>query len=141
MPDFDTLAALHAKCFVTPRPWSAAELSNLCDGAGVFLITEPSGFVLGRSIAGEAELLTIAVNPEARRQGIGGRLVAQFLSKAQSSGAESAFLEVSSENPAAIALYDSSGFQRAGKRKAYYQDPQGRAIDALVMTRPLKAPS
>lgn len=103
------------------------------------MIEEPAGFLLGRSIAGEAELLTLAVDPEARRQGIGRRLVEAFLQKSCETKAETAFLEVSSENQAAITLYEATGFRQAGKRRAYYHSPDGRAVDALVLQHDLKA--
>ena len=139
MPDYSALARLHEQCFVTPRAWSASEIESLCQTAGCFLIEEPAGFLLGRSIAGEAELLTLAVDPEARRQGIGRRLVEAFLKKSCETKAETVFLEVSSENPAAIALYGATGFRQAGKRRAYYHSPDGRAVDALVLQQDLGA--
>ena len=51
--------------------------------------------------------------------------------------AQRAFLEVSAENPAAIALYDLAGFRTEGRRRGYYAPPQGARIDALVMARDL----
>lgn len=134
----DTLAALHARAFVTPAPWNAASFAGLLADPLVFLLVEgDAGFLLGRAVAGEAELLTIAVAPEARRRGLGRRLVSRFLYQARLRGAERAFLEVAADNPPAIALYRSSGFQRAGTRRGYYQSPQGHRINALVLARDL----
>ncbi|MBZ4690253.1 MAG: rimI [Cereibacter sp.] len=130
----DALAALHGRVFTVPRPWSAAEIAGLLDSAGVFLLTEPQGFLMGRAIAGEAELLTLAVAPEARRQGIGARLVAGFLTEARARQAESAFLEVAADNGAALALYDAAGFRQAGRRRGYYATAAG-PVDALVLSR------
>ena len=133
-----TLAALHARCFQTPRPWSEAEFETLLADPLVFLLVEgDAGLLLGRAVAGEAELLTIAVAPEARRRGLGRKLMARFLYQAQLRGVERAFLEVAADNPAAIALYESSGFQPAGMRRGYYQSPTGQRIDALVLARDL----
>ncbi len=132
------LAALHARCFRTPPPWSAADFATFVADPLAFLLVEgDAGFLLGRAVAGEAELLTLAVAPESRRLGLGRRLVARFVYQAQLRQAQRAFLEVSAENPAAIALYDSAGFRAEGRRRGYYATPQGARIDALVMARDL----
>lgn len=136
-----TLAALHAACFTTPRPWSEAEIAGFLASPLVFLLTEPQGFLLGRVVAGEAELLTLAVAPDARRHGVGGRLLGEFLTAAQARGAESAFLEVAEPNTAARALYATAGFVPAGKRRGYYHAPDGSLQDALVLVRTLTKPS
>lgn len=133
----EAMAALHARCFTTPRPWSAAEFAHLLVEPLCFALTEPGGVLLGRAVAGEAELLTLAVAPEARRKGIAARLLAGFLAEATARQAESAFLEVAADNAAAIALYGRGGFATAGRRRAYYARPDGPALDALVMTRAL----
>lgn len=131
------MAAIHAACFVTPRPWSAADISATLDSAFVFALSEAQGFLLGRVVAGEAELLTLAVAPAARKVGIGGRLVDAFLVEAKIRGAESAFLEVSAANLPAQRLYAAKGFEPQGKRRAYYKTPEGIRLDALVLLRPL----
>jgi [ribosomal protein S18]-alanine N-acetyltransferase len=134
----EALEALHARAFRTPPPWSAADFAGFLGDPLCFLLVEgDAAFLLGRAVAGEAELLTLAVAPDARRRGLGRRLVARFLYQALLRGAESAFLEVSSENAAAIALYESSGFARTGLRREYYRDRDGRRIDAVIMSRTL----
>lgn len=135
------MAALHSRCFTTPRPWSAHEISQLLTDPQVFSLRAPAGFLLGRSVAGEAELLTLAVAPEARRQGLGARLVAAFLAEAIARQSEIAFLEVAEGNDAAIALYVAQGFAPAGRRRAYYRTPEGAPVDALVLSRLLSPAS
>lgn len=130
------LAALHAQCFTVPRPWSAAEFAAFLASPHVVLLTAPQGFALGRVIADEAELLTIAVAPDERRRGTGRALLAALLTAVAERGAKTIFLEVSVENESAIALYRSAGFADSGRRKAYYRDAD-RAIDALVLQRPV----
>ena len=76
------MAALHDACFTTPRPWSEAEIADLLASPLVFALTQPRAFLLGRVVAGEAELLTIAVHPDQRRAGLGGALVGAFLTEA-----------------------------------------------------------
>ncbi|MGL4278861.1 MAG: ribosomal protein S18-alanine N-acetyltransferase [Albidovulum sp.] len=137
MTDPATLAGIHAASFRNPRPWSADEIAAILSGTGTFLLTAPHGFLIGRAIAGEAELLTLAVAPDARRQGSGGRLLADFLAESARRGAESAFLEVAADNAAALALYRRHGFAEAGRRRGYYRDSPGEALDAIVMSRRL----
>lgn len=132
------LAALHARCFTTPRPWSEAEFAAFLQDPLAFLLTEgDAAFLLGRAVAGEAELLTLAVAPESRRLGLARKLVARFLYQARLRAAETAFLEVAADNEAARALYVASGFTESGRRRNYYENPQGVRIDALVMQRAL----
>ncbi len=132
---FDEMAAIHAACFTTPKPWSAAEIARTLDSAFVFVLTEPSGFLIGRVVAGEAELITLAVDPSARKRGTGGRLVDGFLAEAKVRGAESVFLEVAANNLPAQSLYARKGFEPKGKRRGYYQTPTGARLDALVLAR------
>ncbi len=136
----DALAALHARAFRTPAPWSAADFAGLLSDPLVFLLVEgDAGFLLGRAVAGEAELLTIAVAPEARRRGLGHKLMARFLYQARVRAAERAFLEVAADNVPAIGLYESAGFAAAGRRRGYYLSPERERIDALVLARELAA--
>lgn len=132
------LAALHARSFTTPRPWTEAEFAGfLADPLAFLLIEGDAGFLLGRAVAGEAELLTFAVTPEARQRGLGRKLVSRFLYQARLRGADSAFLEVAEDNAPARALYAQAGFVEAGRRRRYYHAPDGRAVDALVLRRVL----
>ena len=128
------LAALHAACFTSPRPWSEAEFAGFLSNRLVFLLTEPGGFLLGRVIADEAEILTLAVDPACRRRGIAARLVDAFLTESKQRGAASAFLEVAESNSAARALYASAGFTESGRRRGYYDRLDGGAEDGLVLS-------
>lgn len=128
----DQLAALHLRCFGShPRPWSAPEFEDLLNSPLNFLLTRPQGFLLGRAVAGEAELLTLAVAPEARRQGIASALLGDFALASQARGAGLAFLEVAAGNDAAIALYSRAGWESTGRRRSYYAP----GIDAILMRR------
>lgn len=130
--DAARLAALHAAAF--DRPWSAGEIAALMATPGVFALTiDLQGFILCRSIAGEAEILTVAVDPAARRGGVGRALVEAAAGLAAQDGAESLFLEVAHDNTAALALYASAGFERVGLRRGYCAP----GADAVVMRRAL----
>lgn len=137
------LAGLHARAF--DRPWSAAEIAKLMENASVFaILSQPAdgadGFAMGWAVAGDAELLTVAVIPEARRKGVGAALVSALCAAALLRGAVSLHLEVAEDNAAARGLYRKLGFEDAGRRHAYYPGAQG-AIDAIVMRRKLPAPA
>lgn len=128
--DAGLLAALHAPCFHSP--WDEAAFAELLGQAGVFAAATGEGFILCRVILDEAEILTLAVRPEARGGGLGGRLTASAADIARAAGAERLFLEVAEDNTAARALYARAGFVQTGRRKAYYETAQGR-IDALIL--------
>lgn len=130
----DALATLHAACFTRPRPWSPAEFAGLLTSPATRLFQSPDGFLLARIIADEAELLTLAVSPTARRTGQGATLVLRFLADAAAAGAETAFLEVAADNVPAISLYRRTGWTEAGRRRNYYAP----GVDALVLRRDLR---
>jgi ribosomal-protein-alanine N-acetyltransferase len=126
------LADVHAGAFDTP--WDAAAFAALLDQAGVFVVEDADGFILMRAVADEAEILTLAVRPGARRRGVGGRLVAQGAAAAAARGAVQLFLEVADDNAAARALYARAGFVEAGRRPGYYTRADGTRWDALLLT-------
>lgn len=130
--DAAILAGLHAAAF--DKPWSAGEIAALMTTPGVFALTaDLQGFILCRSIAGEAEILTLAVTPAARRLGVGRALVEAAAGLAATQAAACLFLEVAHDNVPALALYAAAGFERVGLRKGYYLS----GADAVVMRRAL----
>jgi ribosomal-protein-alanine N-acetyltransferase len=126
--DAGLLAQLHHTSFLDP--WDKTAICDLLAGPGVFAVFTEKGFVLARAAGGEAEILTLAVAPAARGQGLGRRLLESAARHAVSLGAQSMFLEVGTDNPAALALYAGLGFTRVGQRKAYYASS---GADAWVM--------
>jgi ribosomal-protein-alanine N-acetyltransferase len=130
------MAALYARAFPNGRAWSAAEIAEFCDAPG-FAVSTETGFALGRAVAGEAELVTIAVDPDARRQGAGRSLLAAFEAGARARGTARAFLEVADDNAAALALYAAAGWTETGRRSGYYARGAGR-VDAVTMAKRLE---
>ncbi len=127
-------ARLHAAAFPPAESWGADAIALMLGLPGAFGLLQPGlGFILARVAADEAEVLTIAVAPEARRQGLGGRLLAAAMAGAVARGAASMFLEVADRNAPARALYEAAGFTGVGLRKRYYPD----GADALVLRREL----
>lgn len=74
-------------------------------------------------IVDEAHITILAIAPAHRRQGLGRVLLLALLEEARVQGMTRATLEVRATNEVAIALYESLGFQEAGRRKQYYQNP------------------
>ena len=129
----ERLAEIHRAAFSRERPWSADEFHSLLDSAHVRLFQHAHGFALTRTIAGESELLTLAVDPTRHRQGIGRSLTQDWLN-ALTGIAETAFLEVAADNSAAIRLYLALGFDEVGRRPAYYAQKNATSVDAIVMS-------
>lgn len=96
------------------------------------------GFVLARHAPGEDELLLIGVRPAARGRGVGRTLLSRFETEARGRGAEQAFLEMRSNNPAQR-LYRAAGYLPIGRRPAYYRTLSGDAIDALTFGKSLQS--
>jgi ribosomal-protein-alanine N-acetyltransferase len=147
-PRFGKLCArIHAQSF--PHPWSAEEFESLLAGRDVIAHAvglpssfwrqnqEPSGFILSRQAADQAEILTIAVTPKARGKGLGAALLAAHLPALAALRVKSLFLEVEAGNKAAIRLYEGFGFRQVGERKAYYRAADGGRATALVLRRDL----
>jgi len=134
----EELAALHARAFAgRGRAWRAAEFARLLDSPHVIVTGSARGFALGRVAAGEAELLSIATDPDLRRRGLARTALTALHEAAAARGAERIFLEVGAENHAARALYAALGYRLAGRRAGYYRAPQGEREDALILARPL----
>jgi len=126
----DALAAIHAAAFRGQEVWSASVFAGQLALPGTFALLDPvGGMVLARVIAEEAEILTLAVVPAARRGGVAGRLLAGAMRRAAAAGATKMFLEVATTNLPARAVYDRAGFVRVGRRARYYAG----GGDALVL--------
>jgi len=135
--DAADMAALHAGAF--DAPWREPDIAQILASPGGFGVVArdggrpPAGFILARAIAGEAEILTLAVDPASRRGGIGLALLTAAIGIAQENGAAAMFLEVADDNAAALALYARAGFAEAGRRRGYYRRAGGTAVDARVL--------
>lgn len=117
-----------------PDPWPAAILGHeLSHPRSFVLVACPAGapaagYVSFRQGVDEAELLRLAVAAPERRRGVGRSLVEAGLRRLRAARFSSCFLEVRPDNTAALALYESMGFEPTGRRRAYYRD----GTDALV---------
>jgi ribosomal-protein-alanine N-acetyltransferase len=129
------MAAVHAAAVPGGEAWDAAAIAVQLALPGTFGLVDPEGgMVLARVAADEAEILALAVTPQARRQGRGTALLAAAEARAAGGGARVLYLEVADRNGAARALYARAGYVPAGRRRGYYRDGD----DALVLRKPLK---
>ena len=141
--DLPRLASAHAQAF--DIPWDEAMIAELLAGPGAYALlavdADTLGMVLCRAVAGEAEVLTLAVPPWTRRKGVALALMTAAMGAARALGAKVMFLEVDVDNDAAVGLYERLGFTRAGLRKAYYDRGAEPRADALVMRLDLTSAS
>jgi ribosomal-protein-alanine N-acetyltransferase len=87
-----------------------------------------TGFIIGRQMADEAEVLNLAVAPPARRKGQGSAVLKAALVEFRTRGVSRVYLEVRESNLAARAFYAKHGFSQSGKRLNYYRKPEEAAI-------------
>jgi ribosomal-protein-alanine N-acetyltransferase len=128
------MAEMHAESFAANQAWGVSAITLMLGLPGHFGLLAvrqdaPLGFALGRVQADQAEILTIAVRPGARGQGVGRALLHGLLAEAAKRGALELFLEVAEPNAAARALYAGAGAKEVGRRRRYYAD----GADALVL--------
>ncbi|HLL27249.1 MAG TPA: GNAT family N-acetyltransferase [Xanthobacteraceae bacterium] len=139
--DAAALAALHGRSFA--HGWSESEFERLLSDRAVIAHVArasgrgtPVGFLLSRCAADEAEILTVAVAPAARGQGIAGQLLARHLGRLAALGTARIFLEVKETNRPARRLYARAGFREVGRREGYYARREGSG-SALTLQRDL----
>jgi ribosomal-protein-alanine N-acetyltransferase len=129
------LAAIHEAAFPAGDAWGVAMLAAQLGQPGVFaLLDGTAGMILARVAADEAEILTLAVAPAARRGGHGRALLAAAVEAVRAAGAARLFLEVAASNGAAQALYRGAGFQQIGRRARYYADGTDALMLSLTLT-------
>jgi len=134
----EEIAALHSRLF--DEGWDAESIAcsieDPTSASFIAQVSEPralAGFVIGRIAADEAEILSIGVAPEWQRRGVARRMAEGLVRAARRAEVKRVFLEVAVDNAAAIALYEGLGFRRTGRRKGYYQRPDGENVDAMVL--------
>lgn len=141
--DVEAILSLEESAFPPGERWNrpswAGELEG--DAMHTLIAWRQDGFgpadVLGvlaiRLLGDQADLDRLMVAPAARRRGIGQTLLAAGLDAAAQSGAAEMILDVRTDNPAAIALYEGASFDTLSTRAGYY----GPGADAKIMKRNL----
>jgi [ribosomal protein S18]-alanine N-acetyltransferase len=138
--DARAISALHAVSF--KRGWSEDECERLLVERNVVAHratsgTALAGFILSRIAAGEAEILSVAVDNARRGKGLARALLDLHMRRLAGLGIRQIFLEVGQDNVPALKLYRRAGFREVGQRPGYYQKGRDRAVTALVLRRDL----
>lgn len=138
--DVEALARLHALGFPF-EPWDRNSLASLValpamrarviDGVQ----RAPSGFLLALVVAGETEILTLCVAPDARRRGVARTLLVDLAALARDAKSPRLVLEVAADNGPALKLYASCGFAPIGRRAGYYRRGDAPPVDAVMLAR------
>ena len=134
--DVEDILVVENSCFTIP--WSKEsfiqELSNKKLTRYICARTENRaiGYAGMWRICDEGHITNIAVHPQYRRKGIGGKLICHLISIAQKEEIEKMTLEVRKSNIVAQKLYTKYGFEIKGIRKKYYSD---NGEDAIIMWR------
>lgn len=134
LSDIPHIAALERECF--SAPWSENAIQDTMErGNSVFLVAECDGEICGYvgsyHAAGEGYITNVAVYGKMRRCGVGRALICALKEKAIEKAFSFLTLEVRVGNTAAIALYESLGFENLGRRPRFYSNP---TEDAYIMT-------
>ena len=107
--------------------WSSESLLQLASADPAAWVVDLNsvlvGFLIGRIVADECEILNMAVSRAHRRSGIGSKLLESAVEFSRTAGSARAYLEVRASNEPAIALYKGHGFTECGRRAQYYRDP------------------
>jgi ribosomal-protein-alanine N-acetyltransferase len=119
--------------------WTASQCAGLLPMPGVWLTLAREGgavigFALARSVAGEAELLLLAVRRQEQGRGVGKMLLDGFAEQAKGRGADRLHLEVREGNHA-LNLYERAAFTLVGRRRNYYSGHGGQTYDALTLAK------
>ncbi len=134
------LAKLHQSAF--QQGWTADDFALFVQdrmvrvlGAFQTGVKEPLAFLLVRSVADEAEVISLGVAPKHRRRGLGEGLMDVAVDDLLEKGIKRLHLEVDEQNVAAVKLYENLGFDVVGTREAYYRHGRGeKATSALLMS-------
>ena len=113
--------------------WSRESYRKFAEEKGsLALVLETNGqirgFLVGRRIGDQAEVLNLAVGIKHRRKGEGTALLAAALEDFRSGGGQSVYLEVRESNTGAISFYEKHGFAQTGLRRGYYREPDEGAV-------------
>lgn len=134
LEDIDAVLAVESRSFTMPWSRQAFVDELTANLLARYLVLEGGAGVVGYAgvwiIGDEAHVTNIALLPECRGQGWGGRLFLALLATAWEAGAERMTLEVRPSNTSARQMYARFGFTEAGRRKGYYTDNQE---DALIL--------
>ncbi|MDC3003112.1 GNAT family N-acetyltransferase [Paracoccaceae bacterium] len=129
------MAKLHLLSGEHTRPWSEIEYKNLLDADTSRFFHTKNGFLIGRVIDQDAEILNVIIHPDYRRLSKASKLIGIFEKEAKDAGCSRCFLEVAESNSSAKELYKALGYLKVGQRNNYYKFVDGRKDDAAILSK------
>lgn len=137
----DSAAVAEMEQQIFSDPWSEKSvMETVQQKQSVCFAAEKAGHILGYllvyHVADEAEIARIAVQKEARRQGVAGKLMQALEHYCEEHKMEKLLLDVRESNEAARSFYTKNGFVEDGIRQGFYTNP---SEDAVLMSRQLGA--
>ena len=129
------VAELERLCF--SAPWSENAIrSELTNPLSLWLVAVENdrvvGYVGSQTVLDEADMMNVAVSPDARQKGVGNALVTALADRLKANAVRCLTLEVRASNEPAKALYQKLGFIQVGRRPNYYRNPRE---DALILRK------
>lgn len=137
--DFDAMLALDQKCFVAGIAYSEAELNRYVHRRGAFTIVAEdargalAGFVVAQVERRFGWIVTIDIREDARRSGLGTRLMQAAEERLREHETVAVVLEVAVNNLPAVNFYKRLGYQITRTLPRYYLG----SLDAFQMLRQL----
>ena len=141
LSDASEAAELHARAFPAHEAWSEAAI---CEELNLPTVTawgirggerrKIVAMILVQRAASDAEILTLASDPDHRRKGLAAALIEHSRQHLSSLGVERLLLDVAADNLGALALYQSREFAVDGRRKRYFARPGGIPADCILMS-------
>ncbi len=142
--ELETLWRIDQECFAPGIAYASEELAYYMRLRGAFTLVADArddgqrwqavGFLVGqRHARGLGHVITIDVLPEARREGIGSKLLGESEERMKAAGCHSVYLETAVDNESALKFYKRHGYFVMKIIPRYYLDK----IDALLLGKKL----
>jgi len=142
LDDAAVMADLHRSAFPASEAWSIEAFIDLLSqptthAEGLVKDSNLQALLVVQFVAGEADILTLATTPTARRIGFARQTLDGLEQRLQVLGLSKWLLDVAADNAQAIAFYEKHGFQVDGRRSNYYKRLEGKRVDAILMSKPV----
>ena len=129
------LSKLHSRCFSSPtEKYSSKSIAEFLDNNNYQVLANDACLGIIKFVKPEAEIITIAVDPQFRNKRYGSKLLKKLISIAKKEKINEIFLEVSINNSVAKKLYQNAGVRQIGQRKNYYRLNKISIADAILMS-------
>jgi len=140
--DAGPMSALHTMAFPEGQGWGSSEFKSLMsqDSTRAYALLRHGAFAafgVFQCVADQVEIVTLATDPDQRRQGLARQLFNALEPHFLNTGLKTWLLDVAEDNSGAIAFYQKLGFTTDGRRPRYYKRLEGKRVDAILMSKPM----